>query len=106
MALLLTDAHHYGLLIASIFFGLWLVPLGYLACKSGWFPRALGVGLIVGGACYLVDTLAAFLLPDVAKAVSGYITIPSAIAEVSMVVYLIVIGVKMPEADKPIPAAA
>ncbi len=100
MALLLTDAHHYGLLIASIFFGLWLVPLGYLAYKSGWFPRALGVGLIVGGACYLVDMLAAFLLPDVAKVISGYITIPSAIAEVSMVVYLLVIGVKIPKAVK------
>jgi len=106
MALLLTDAHHYGLLIASIFFGLWLVPLGYLAYKSGWFPKALGVGLIVGGACYLVDMLAAFLLPDVAKVISGYVTIPSAIAEVSMVVYLLVIGVKIPKADKRIPAAA
>jgi hypothetical protein len=106
MALLLTDAHHYGLLIASIFFGLWLVPLGYLTYKSGWFPKALGVGLIVGGACYLVDMLAAFLLPDIAKVISGYVTIPSAIAEVSMVVYLVVIGVKIPKAGKRIPAAA
>jgi Domain of unknown function (DUF4386) len=106
IALLLTDAHHYGLLVASIFFGLWLVPLGYLAYKSGWFPKALGVGLIVGGACYLVDMLAAFLLPDVAKVISGYVTIPSAIAEVSMVVYLLVIGVNIPKADKRIPAAA
>jgi hypothetical protein len=94
LALLLIDAQHYGLLIASIFFGLWLVPLGYLAYKSGWFPRALGVGLIVGGACYLVDMLAAFLVPDVGKAIHGYVTIPSAIAEVSMVLYLLVIGVK------------
>jgi hypothetical protein len=94
LALLLIDAQHYGLLIASIFFGLWLVPLGYLAYKSGWFPKALGVGLIVGGACYLVDMLAAFLVPDVGKAIHGYVTIPSAIAEVSMVLYLLVIGVK------------
>ena len=94
LALLLVDAQHYGLLIASIFFGLWLMPLGYLAYKSGWFPKALGVGLIVGGASYLVDMLAAFLFPDVAKAIHGYIIIPAAIAEVSMVVYLLVIGVK------------
>jgi uncharacterized protein DUF4386 len=97
LALLLIDAQHYGLLIASIFFGLWLVPLGYLAYKSGWFPKALGVALIVGGACYLVDMLAAFLVPDVGKAIHGYITIPSAIAEVSMVIYLLVIGVKTPK---------
>jgi Domain of unknown function (DUF4386) len=94
LALLLIDAQHYGLLIASIFFGLWLVPLGYLAYKSGWFPKALGVVLIVGGACYLVDVLAAFLVPDVGKAIHGYVNIASAIAEVSMVLYLLVIGVK------------
>ena len=106
LVLLLLDTQHYGVFIAQIFYGLWLVPLGYLAYKSGWFPKALGVGLIVGGACYLVDMLAAFLLPDVAKVISGYVTIPSAIAEVSMVVYLLVVGVKIPKADKRIPAAA
>jgi hypothetical protein len=106
LALLMVDAQHYGLLIASIFFGLWLVPLGYLAYKSGWFPKALGVGLIVGGACYLVDMLAAFLAPDVAKAIHGYIIIPSAIAEVSMVVYLLVIGVNTKKSDAGIRAGA
>jgi len=93
LGLILVDAQHYGLLIASIFFGLWLVPLGYLAYMSGWFPKALGIALVVGGACYLIDMLAAFLLPEVGKAVHGYITIPSAIAEISMVVYLLVLGV-------------
>jgi hypothetical protein len=106
LALLLVDAQHYGLLIASIFFGLWLVPLGYLAYKSVWFPKALGIGLIVGGACYLVDMLAAFLLPDVGKTIHGYITIPSAIAEVSMVAYLLVIGVKTKWSDERVLAAA
>jgi Domain of unknown function (DUF4386) len=99
VALLFVDAQHYGLLIAQIFFGLWLVPLGYLAYRSRLFPRALGVALIVGAACYLVDTLAAFLVPDLGKAIHGYITIPSAIAEVSMLVYLLVIGVNTKTSD-------
>ena len=99
VALLLIDAQHYGLLIASIFFGLWLVPLGYLAYKSGWFPKALAVGLIVGGASYLVDMLAAFLLPDLGKAIHGYLNILAAIAEVSMVVYLLFIGVNTKKSD-------
>ena len=65
LVLLLLDTQHYGILIAQIFFGLWLVPLGYLAYKSaGWFPKWFGVLLIVGGVCYLVDLLAAFLVPD------------------------------------------
>src|ERR1700730_13640025 len=106
IALLLVDAQHYGLLIAQVFMGLWLVPMGYLAYKSGWFPKALGVVLIVGGACYLGDMLAAFLVPDLGKAIHGYVTIPSAIAEVSMLGYLLVIGVKIPKSEKPIAPAA
>jgi hypothetical protein len=94
VALLLVDAQHYGLLTAQIFFGLWLVPLGYLAYRSGWFPKTLGVGLIVGAAGYLADVLAAFLVPDLGKAIHGYVTIPSAVAEIWMVGYLLVIGVK------------
>jgi hypothetical protein len=94
LALLLVDAQHYGLLIAQIFFGLWLVPLGILAYRSGWFPRALGVVLILGAVCYIVDMLAAFLVPDFGKAIHAFISTPPAIAEISMVVYLLVIGVK------------
>ena len=92
--LLLLDTQHYGFLIAQIFFGLWLVPLGYLAYTSGMFPKALGVLLIAGGACYLAGTLAAFLIPGSGQTINTVITIPSAIAEICMVVYLIVIGVK------------
>jgi hypothetical protein len=104
--LLLLDTQHYGFLIAQIFFGLWLVPLGYLAYKSGWFPKALGVLLIVGGACYLVGMLAAFLIPDSGQKINTFITIPSTIAEISMVVYLLVIGARTKEPDERIAAAA
>jgi len=100
LVLLLLDTQHYGFLIAQIFFGLWLVPLGYLAYKSGMFPRALGVLLIVGGACYLVGTLAAFLLPGSGQTINTVITIPSAIAEICMVLYLLVIGVKTVEPEE------
>jgi len=106
LALLLLDTQHYGTLAAQVFFGLWLVPLGYLAFKSGWFAKWLGVVLVVGGACYLVDLLAAFLAPDLGKEIQSFVVIPSAIAEISMVVYLLVIGVKTPKAAARILAAA
>ncbi len=108
LVLLLLEIHHYGFLIAQIFFGLWLVPLGYLVYKSAMFPRALGVALIVGGACYLVGMLAVFLVPNSGEEINTIVTIPSAIAEISMVLYLLVIGVKVPQQsrDERIPAAA
>ena len=104
--LLLIETQHYGTLIAQVFFGLWLVPLGYLARKSQLFPNWLGSVLILGGVCYLVDLLAAFLAPEFAQKIHSFVVIPSAIAEISMVLYLLVVGVKTARPDKPVLAAA
>jgi hypothetical protein len=77
---------------AQVFFGLWLIPIGYLTNKSGLFPKWLGALLIVGGICYLVDLLTAFLVPDFAQKTHAFVVIPCAVAEISMVVYLLVVG--------------
>jgi hypothetical protein len=102
LVLLLLQVHHYGFLVAQIFFGLWLVPFGYLAHKSAMFPKALGIALIVGGVCYLVGLLAVFLVPDydLGERINVFVTIPSAIAEISMLGYLLVIGVKTPKQNR------
>ena len=94
LVLLLLDLHHYGYLIAQIFFGLWLVPLGYLAYRSGMFPRALGVVLIGAGGSYLIDMLAAFVAADLWKAAHTFLAIPPAIAEIWMLGYLLIFGVR------------
>jgi len=99
--LLLLDIQHYGTLIAQIFFGLWLIPLGYLAYKSEMFPKWLGGILIAGGICYLIDLLTAFLVPGVGEKIHGFVVIPSAIAEISMVLYLLIIGVKKIKQGEP-----
>ncbi len=98
LVMLLLDIQHYGTLAAQVFFGLWLVPLGYLAYKSSrMFPKWLGVVLIAGGVSYIVDLFAAFICPEIASAIHGYIVIPSAIAEISMVIYLLAVGVRAPK---------
>lgn len=94
LILLLLDMQHNGTLIAQIFFGLWLIPLGYLAYKSNMFHKWLGVVLIAGGVCYLIDLLALFLVPDIGQKIHSVVIIPSAVAEISMVFYLLIIGVR------------
>jgi len=96
IVLLLLDIQHYGTLAAQVFFGLWLAPLGYLAYKSGLFPKALGVILVVATASYLVDLLMAFSFPELAKQIHPFLIIVPAIAEVWMVLYLLVWGVRTP----------
>lgn len=105
LVLLLLDTQHYGTLSAQVFFGLWLVPIGYLAYRSALFPRWLGALLVVGGICYLVDLLAAFLVPAFGQQIHAFVVIPCAVAEISMVVYLLAVGVKSVTPDKHIHAA-
>jgi hypothetical protein len=95
-----------GFLIAQIFFGLWLIPLGYLAYRSGMFPKALGLMLNVAGVCYLADTLVLFLVPDFGKQVNAFLVIPPMIGEVSMAAYLLVKGVRSSPATDRAPIAA
>src|SRR5438094_9999386 len=59
MVLLLLDAQHYGILVAQIIFGLWLVPLGHRAYRSGMFPQVLGILMIVRGVRALLGLLPA-----------------------------------------------
>jgi hypothetical protein len=70
--------------------------LSFISLRNPW---------VVGAACYLVDLLWVFLLPDFGKEIHGFISIPSIIAEVSMVLYLLVIGVKTQKPDERILAA-
>jgi hypothetical protein len=110
LVLLLLDIQHYGTLAGQVFFGLWLAPLGYLAYRSGLFPKALGVALVVTTVSYLVDVLAAFLAPDLARQLHPFLIIAPIIAEVWLLLYLLVKGVRVPAqaipAVRPLPGSA
>lgn len=106
LVLTLLDTQRFGGLISSIFMGLWLVPLGFLAYKSGMFPKALGVGLITVCVCYHAKLLAAFLAPDLWTVIQSYVSIPIWVFELWMVLYLLLIGVRTAKPDVRIIAVA
>jgi hypothetical protein len=54
-AMLFLDMRENGILVTLVFWGLWLVPLGFLVFKSGFLPRVLGVLLVIAGAGYVID---------------------------------------------------
>lgn len=95
LVLLLLELHQVGYALAKVFFGLWLLPLGYLAYRSGLFPRPLGVLLAVAGGSMIVDTLAVFGLPDLPAVVHTILTAPG-FAEFWLVAYLLIKGVRTP----------
>lgn len=50
-------------LVASLFFGLWLLPMAYMA-KLAKMPRPLVWFLVAGGVGYILSTFTAILLPE------------------------------------------
>ena len=67
------DLHGFGYsVVAQVFFGLWLLPLGLLVVRSGFIPKLVGWLLVVAGVGYLVDVLLAALVPDVGFVLSEF----------------------------------
>jgi hypothetical protein len=95
LVLLFVDLHRHGYLIAEIFFGLWLLPLGYLLCTSGYFPRTLGVLSMIGCVGYLLDVGAAFTSPTLESGIGPVVLVPTAVAEVSVVLWLLIRGARV-----------
>jgi hypothetical protein len=85
-----------GMLVASAFWGFWLLPFGMLAIRSGFFPRILGILLIVGCVAYLTASFASIAAPA-QRQVIALVALPFyAICELSMIAWLVVKGVKVP----------
>ena len=81
--------------IGGIFFGLWLIPMGWLARRSGWMPNLLGWLLMIGGVGYVANALLSYLLPTAGPALD-LLTTPATIGELWMVGYLCLRGVRRP----------
>jgi hypothetical protein len=96
---LLYDLSAAAISLAGLFFGLWLIPMGWLAGRSGYMPRPLGWLLVAGGAGYILSVLAAALRPE-ATGLASALTMPATVGELWMVGYLLVRGVAG-AADRP-----
>ena len=89
--------------VGGLFFGLWLVPMGWCVLRSGWLPRALGWILVVGGVGYLLNTFVAYLAPG-AGVLAALLVVPATVGEFWILGYLIILGVR--KSALPTPAEA
>lgn len=83
-------SYNNGILVAKIFWGLWLLPFGYLAFKSGHVPKVLGICLMLGCFGYLTIFFSKMLFPEVA--LPGFVTKPAAIGEIGTCLWLLIMG--------------
>ena len=89
------DAYDHELQITELFWGLWLLPFGYLVFKSGLLPRVLGVFLMIGCFSYVVEVFGNILSSQYsATAISHYIRMPAAIGEIGTCFWLLLMGAR------------
>lgn len=80
--------------IGGLFFGLWLIPMGYVVVRYRVMPAVLGWVLMVGGITYMVDTYLAVIVPDAPGAISTVLVGVATIGEFWMIGYLLILGVR------------
>jgi hypothetical protein len=98
-AMLFLGSFKNGMIIAEVFMGLWLFPLGWLFYKSGFMPKTLGILLMVGCFGYLADVFAGLVMPVWQTVTDKGVMLPG-LAELATVIWLLVFGVKHPAREK------
>lgn len=99
-ALLLSDLTGAAWAVGGLFFGLWLIPMGWLTLRSGGMPRALGWLLVVGGLGYILNAYLVHLAPG-ASAVANAVVVPASVGEFWMIGYLLTRSSSRPMAGLP-----
>lgn len=85
--------------VAMAFWALWLYPFGILVIRSGFFPKILGVLLIIGCFAYLTVCFTAIVVPAYRQVVDQFAMPFYAIGELSIIIWLLVKGAKIQEPE-------
>lgn len=85
--------------VGALFFGLWLIPMGWCVLRSGWMPRVLGWILVVGGVGYVLSPFVLYLARD-AQVLFDAMAYPASVGEFWMVGYLLIRGVRRKALDE------
>ena len=91
------NLNEQGMFIATIFWGLWLFPLAYLIYKSGYFPKMLGVLMLLAGLAYFIEPFILYLLPSYAEKFVPVVYLLT-MGEVIFMGWVMFKGAKLPKA--------
>jgi hypothetical protein len=88
LAYMFLKLNNYAFDVYLVFFGLWCILTGYLIFKSTFLPRVIGVLLMISGLGWVIH-----LLPPIATRLFPLIAGASALGEIPLEFWLIVMAV-------------
>ncbi len=89
-----------ALWIASLFWGLWLLPFGYLVLRSGRIPRVLGALLVLGGVGYVAAVCADLAAIAADSIVFRALRMAAAAGEIGSGLWLLAFGARLPRGGR------
>ncbi len=101
IGMLLIGMHGRTNAINQIFWGLWLLPFGWLVMRSRFLPRWLGYWLLLDGIAWIILSVTWFLAPDYSDHLFRYFQ-PVFLAELAAMLWLLIVGAK----EQPLQTAA
>lgn len=79
--------------VGGVFFGLWLVPMGWFALSTRRMPRVLGWILVAGGIGYVLGALVSVIAPELVT-LSLVLPLPATVGEFWILGYLLIVGLR------------
>jgi hypothetical protein len=83
-----------GILMQSIPWGLWLIPLGWLTIRCGFLPRVVGLVLILAGLGYVIHFGGRILVEGWRETVWPRLLSAPRVGEIVLAVWLLVFGAR------------
>src|SRR5262245_26720725 len=97
LGMLFLNLHIWGVLAEEVFWGLWLLPFGYLIIRSRFMPQVFGVLLIIGAVAYSAHSVVALLMGGGRIALYEQITMfARGAAELPVMLWLVIKGAAVP----------
>ena len=105
LAYLFLRLHASGLIVAQVFWGLWLFPWGVLAIRSGFIPKWIGAAEFFAGFGYVFASVVTIAAPELARTVAP-LGLALGIGELPMGIWLLIWGARPAHSANEVTVAA
>jgi hypothetical protein len=95
LVLLFMNVNAFVIIIWGLLFGFHLLLLGYLVYRSGFWPRILGILLVIGSVGYLAQSYGHLLAPQYDGILSTVVIVLSIPGELAFTLWLLIKGINV-----------